>query len=310
MNSLTVDRLAKDMGLEVIYMPDNPKTRLTISDLNRPGLQLAGHYSHFAYERLQIIGQVEWSYLSNLDEKTLEERLNNFFKYDIPAVVVTRKLEIFPQMLNAAKHYGRTILRSELATTKFIKKVLNYLDDILAPQITIHGVLVDVYGIGILIIGKSGVGKSETALELIKRGHRLVADDAVEIRKVEEGVLKGTAPEVIRHFLEIRGIGILDIKRLYGVGAVRNSKAIELVIELEYWDENKEYDRIGLDEEYTEILNTKVPKITIPVKPGRNLAMILEVAARNHRQKRMGYNAAKELNDRLMGDFQEAKVED
>ncbi|WP_026894605.1 HPr(Ser) kinase/phosphatase [Clostridiisalibacter paucivorans] len=300
MKSLTIDRLIKDMKLQIIYKPEKIDTEIIKSDINRPGLQLAGYFDHFVYDRLQIIGKVESSYLETLDKETKEYRLNRFFSAPIPALIVSRKMEVDPYMIECAKKYKRPILTTEMPTTKFISKIIGYIDDMLAPSTTIHGVLVDVYGIGILIVGKSGVGKSETALELIKRGHRLVADDAVEIIREEEGKLKGMAPELIRHFLEIRGLGILDIKRLYGIGAVRAFKTIELVIELEYWDEEKSYDRVGLDEDFTEILNTKLPKIVIPVKPGRNLAMIMEVAAKNHRQKQMGYNAAVELNNKLM----------
>ncbi|QIB26894.1 HPr(Ser) kinase/phosphatase [Caloranaerobacter azorensis] len=307
MKSIPIDSLIKDMNLEIIYKPERTDIEITEKDINRPGLQLTGFYNHFAYERIQLIGNVEWSYLTSLDEKTRDERIKRLLEYRIPAIIITRNLEVFPEMVKWAKEFGRTILRTKLTTTKFTSRLINYLDDMLAPQITIHGVLVEVYGIGILITGKSGVGKSETALELIKRGHRLIADDAVEIRKVEENILRGRAPELIKYFLEIRGIGILDIKKLYGVGAVRNSKIIDLVVELEYWDDKKEYDRVGLDEEYTVILDTKVPKITIPVRPGRNLAMIVEVAARNHRQKRMGYNAAEELDKRLLSIYEHDK---
>ncbi|MTI67539.1 MAG: HPr kinase/phosphorylase [Firmicutes bacterium] len=299
MNSVTIEKLIKDLKLEIIYKPEKTDIKIIKSDLNRPGLQLSGYFDHFAHERLQIVGNVEWHFIKTLDEETKKKRLSKLFSYPIPALIVTRDLEIYPEMIESAKKYQRTIVRTKLPTTKFIMKLFNYLDDVLAPSITMHGVLVDVYGIGILITGKSGVGKSETALELIKRGHRLVADDAVEIKREEENVVKGRAPELIRHFLEIRGIGILDIKRLYGVGSIRNSKTIQFVVELEYWDDKKEYDRVGLDEEYTEILDTKLPKITVPVKPGRNLAMILEVAAKNHRQKSMGYNAAAELENKL-----------
>ncbi|EOD00428.1 HPr(Ser) kinase/phosphatase [Caldisalinibacter kiritimatiensis] len=300
MYSISVEKFIKDMDLEIIYTPEKTDIKIVKSDLNRPGLQLAGYFDYFAYERLQIIGSTEWNYLSTLDIETRKERLNKLFSYPFPALIITRNQQVFPEMLKCAEKHNRTIVRTKLATTKFTSKLVNYLEDILAPQTTIHGVLVDVYGIGILLLGKSGVGKSETALELIKRGHRLVADDAVQIKRVEEGVLKGKAPDLIRHFLEIRGVGILDIKRLYGVGAVRNAKRIDVVIELEIWDDKKEYDRLGLNEEYAEILNTKVPKIIIPVKPGRNLAMIVEVAAKNHRQKKMGYNAAEELNKKLV----------
>lgn len=301
MNSVNIKRLIKDMDVEVIYQSKNNNNNINItqSDINRPGLQLAGYVDFFAEDRIQIIGNVEWHYLQTLDEKVKFERLEYLFSHPIPALVVTRNLEITEEALNLAKKYDRTILRSSLSTSKFINNLIIYLDDMLAPSTTMHGVLVDVYGIGVLIVGNSGVGKSETALELIKRGHRLIADDAVDIKRKDEG-LKGTAPELIRHFLEIRGIGILDIKRLFGVGAVRNSKTIDLVVELEYWDEKKEYDRTGLDEEYTDILGTKMSKIIVPVKPGRNISMIVEVAARNYRQKKMGYNAALELNNKLI----------
>ena len=303
MSYVRIDKLIKDLQLEVVYKPEELNVSITRSDLNRPGLQLAGYFDHFAYERIQILGNVEWNYFNTLEDELKKERLSKFFQKDIPALILTRDLEVIPEMIECAKKYNRLILRTNLPTTKFINNIINYIDDQLAPRTTLHGVLVDVYGLGVLITGKSGVGKSETALELVKRGHRLVADDAVEIKKIDSESLTGRAPELIRHFLEIRGIGILDIKRLYGVGAIRNSKGIDLVIELEYWDENKEYDRVGLDEEYTEILDVNLVKITVPVKPGRNLAMIVEVAARNHRQKQLGYNAAEELNNRLMNQF-------
>ncbi len=299
MNSITIEKLIKDLKLEVIHKSKQLDIEITRSELNRPGLQLTGYLEHFAYERLQILGNVEWNYLSTLPDNIKEERLEEIFKRPIPALVITRGLEVIQPILKLAQKYDRTILRTCLPTTKFINGVINYLSEMLAPSITTHGVLVEIYGIGILILGKSGVGKSEAALELIKRGHRLIADDAVQISKVEEGRLKGRAPELIRHYLEIRGIGILDIERLYGVGSVRDAKTIELVAQLEYWDDNKEYDRVGLEEEYTEILKTKLPRVAIPVKPGRNIAMILEVAAKNHRQKQMGYNAAEELDKRL-----------
>lgn len=305
MESVSIKRLIKDLDVEVIYQSKNGDDKIIKSDLNRPGLQLAGYEDYFAYERLQIIGKAEWHYLQTLDDEVKYKRLNFFFSHPIPALIITRNLEMTERAFELVKKYDRTVLRSEFPTTKFVNKLINYLDDVLAPSTTNHGVLVDIYGIGVLIMGKSGVGKSETALELVKRGHRLVADDAVEIKRKDDGILKGNAPELIKHFLEIRGLGILDIKRLYGVGAVRNSKSIDLIIELEYWNEAKEYDRIGLDEVYVSILDIKIPKIVIPVKPGRNLAMIVEVAARNHRQKKMGYNAAIELNNKLIDQIEE-----
>ena len=224
----------------------------------------------------------------------------------MPALVICRNLDVSPEILELSKEMNRTILRSKLSTTKFINNLINYLDDVLAPEITVHGVLVEVYGMGILLMGKSGVGKSETALELIKRGHRLIADDVVEIKKVEDGI-RGTSPELIRHFMEIRGIGIVDIERLYGVSAVKQWEFIDLVIELEFWDDKKEYDRIGLDEEYTEILGARVPKLVIPVRPGRNTAMIVEVAARNNRQKLLGYNAALALDEKVKENIKNRK---
>ncbi|WDV45231.1 HPr(Ser) kinase/phosphatase [Clostridiaceae bacterium M8S5] len=300
MSEIDLNKLIKDMNLEVLCKSDNTELKITKSDINRPGLQMAGYYKYFSFDRIQVIGNAEWYYVNELDNELKYKRLDKLMKYPIPAIIMTRGLDFTTHAVETAKKYNRTFLRTELPTTKFVSKLTNYLEDLLAPTITMHGVLVEVYGIGILILGKSGVGKSETALELIKRGHRLVADDAVEIKKHDEGVIKGRAPELIKHLVEIRGIGILDIKRLYGVGSIRNSKTIDLVIELEYWQKNKEYDRLGLDDEHIEILNTKLTKITLPIKPGRNVAMILEVAAMNHRQKVMGYNAALELNKRLI----------
>ena len=299
MNYITLDKLIKDLELETIYRADNiEEEKITASEMNRPGLQLAGFFDKFAYERLQVLGNVEWNYSNNLPCNTRYNRFERIFEYPIPAMVIARDLEVFPELIELGKKYNRSILRTPCSTTKFINTLINYLDYQLAPSTTVHGVLVEVYGMGILIMGKSGVGKSETALELIKRGHRLVADDVVEIKRVENR-LSGEAPDLIRHFMEVRGIGILDIERLYGVGAVKKSEFIDLIIELEFWDENKEYDRVGLDEEYMELLNIQIPKLVIPVRPGRNLSMIVEVAARNTRQKKLGYNAAIELNNKI-----------
>ncbi len=299
MNYVTLEKIVEDLHLEIVYRAKGMENvKISGSEINRPGLQLADYFNRFAYERLQIIGNVEWHYLNNMPKEVRYDRFNKMFNYPIPALIISRNLEVFPEIIDLAKEHNITILRTELPTTKFINALINYLDYMLAPEITVHGVLIEVYGMGILIIGKSGVGKSETALELIKRGHRLVADDAVEIKRVEEG-LRGEAPELIRHFMEIRGIGIIDIERLYGVGAVKKNEFIDLVIELEFWDEAKEYDRIGLDEECIELLGVKTPKLVIPVRPGRNIAMIVEVAARNTRQKKLGYNAAEELNEKV-----------
>ncbi|MCT4662983.1 MAG: HPr(Ser) kinase/phosphatase [Tissierellales bacterium] len=300
MKSLTIKQLVKDLKLEVVYQPENQTSKITLTDINRPGLQLGGYYDFFVPARIQIIGNAEWHYLRTLPNEEKERRLAKFFKYPIPVLIVTRDLEVSDIAIKHARENGRTILRTSRATTKFLSKLSDYLNECLAPSTTLHGVLVDIFGIGTLIMGKSGVGKSETALDLIERGHRLVADDAVEIRRVDNNVLRGTAPEIIRHYMELRGIGIIDIKRLYGMGAISNTKEIELIVELEEWDSRKAYDRLGLDEEYMEVLGVKVTRLTIPVRPGRDLAMIIEVAAKNYRQKRMGYNAAKVLNEKLM----------
>ncbi len=239
------------------------------------------------------------TYLDSMDPDNRKVQLDRFFSSGIPCVLISRNMEIPQYLIELAKKHQCPIIRSRKSTTSVIHRMISYLDSALAPRITRHGVLVDVYGEGVLLMGESGIGKSETALELIKRGHRLVADDAVEIKKVAENRLIGDSPEVIRHFMEIRGIGIIDIKAMYGVGAVINTKAIDMVVYLEFWDSNKEYDRLGLTEEYTEILGAKLPKVILPVRPGRNLAIIIEVAVRNWRLKHMGYNAAKELDNRL-----------
>ncbi|MDI6603900.1 MAG: HPr(Ser) kinase/phosphatase [Thermoanaerobacteraceae bacterium] len=300
MNSISVEELIKDFQLEIVVSPKDNKIDISTSDVNRPGLQFSGFYQHFAYERVQIIGRVETAFIDQMEDDLLTERADKFFDYPIPCLIVTRSLDIRNNLIKAAEKYNRYLLRTKEPTTKFISKLINYLEEKLAPQITIHGDLVDVYGIGVLILGESGIGKSETALELIKRGHRLVADDAVEIKKISDYKLQGSSPEIIRHYIEIRGIGILDIKTLYGVGSVKNSMSIDFVVQLEEWNEDKYYDRLGLEEEYTKFLDVRLPKLTIPVRPGRNLAILLEVAAMNHRQKKMGYNAAHELNKKLL----------
>ncbi|MEG1870621.1 MAG: HPr(Ser) kinase/phosphatase [Peptostreptococcaceae bacterium] len=291
--------IIKDLNLNIVYMPEGKEYYVTSQDLNRTGLQFAGYFEYFAYERLQIVGKAEYNYFSNIDAEVREDVLDKFFSYEIPALIVSRDLEVKPDVLEKAKKYKRLVLSTRRNTTRIMNSLSNYLDNKLAPHTTIHGVLVDVYGIGVLIKGESSIGKSETALELIQRGHRLVADDAVEIRKLDDSFLVGQSPELLRHFLEIRGIGIIDVRSLYGVGAVKNSKKIDLVIHLEGWDESKYYDRLGLDKEYEEILGEKVEQLVVPVKPGRNTAMIIEVAAMNFRQKGMGYDAAQEFTRKL-----------
>ncbi|MDI3508367.1 MAG: HPr kinase/phosphorylase [Clostridiales bacterium] len=299
MLSVPIETLVEDLQLEVLYKDDCKYINISTSDVNRPGLQLAGFFDYFAYERIQVIGRVEMTYLMSIDSKTRNERLNDYFKYPIPCVIVSRGMDIPTELMGMAQTYKRPLFRTNKSTTQFINRTMNYLESVLAPQITRHGVLVDVYGVGILLMGDSGIGKSETALELVKRGHRLVADDAVEIRRVTDNRLIGEAPDLIKHFMEVRGIGIIDIRAMYGAGAVISTKSIDLVIALEIWDNNKVYDRLGLVEESMDILDVTLPKITIPVRPGRNLAIIVEVAAMNFRLKNSGYHAAQVLNQRL-----------
>lgn len=308
MFSVSLKEITEEFQLEPITLIDKiDEVNITTSDVNRPGLQLAGYLDYFGNDRIQIMGKVETTYLAELTSEERYNRIDEFFKTGFPCLVVARGLEIFPEMIEVSNKTGIPILRTEDITSSFQGGIIRYLNVQLAPRITKHGVLVEVYGEGILILGESGVGKSETALELVKRGHRLVADDVVEIRKVSDRTLIGTAPDIIRHFIEIRGIGILDVKNLYGVGSVKMTENINLVINLELWDEKKTYDRLGLVDEYTEILGLSIASLTIPVRPGRNLAIIVEVAAMNTRQKKMGYNAAKVLNDRVLGEMNRNK---
>ena len=268
-------------------------------DINRPALQLAGYFEHFACERVQIIGYVEYTYLKSQNR---EEKLKNYERFmssKIPCVIYASRTEPDEDMYEMARKYNKPLLFSNRMTSPLMAEVIRWLNVELAPCISIHGVLVDVYGEGILIMGESGIGKSEAALELIKRGHRLITDDVVEIHKVSDDTLVGTSPEITRHFIELRGIGIIDVKTLYGVESVKKTQNIDLVIKLEEWDKEKEYDRLGLNEEYTEFLGNKVVCHSIPIRPGRNLAIIVESAAVNHRQKKMGYNAAQELYRRV-----------
>ena len=259
-----------------------------------------GFYEYFNPERIQIVGKMEFAYLATIeDEKVRYERLEMLFSQKLPALIISRDLPYFPEMLDLAKKHEVSLLRSKDSTSSFMAALIAFLNLNLAPRITRHGVLIEVYGEGMLIVGESGVGKSETAVELIKRGHRLVADDAVEIRRVSNISLVGSSPENIRHFLELRGIGIINARRLFGMGAVKITEKIDMIVELEPWDSEKVYDRMGVDNEYTSILGVNIPCNVIPVKPGRNLAVILEVAAMNNRQKKMGYNAAQELLDNL-----------
>lgn len=299
--------MIKDLKLEEINQPPQEIRSITTMELNRPGIQLAGFFDYFAYERIQIIGIVEHQYLSTLSPEVRRERVNKLLSYEIPCLIISRNLEVYDEILEAADKYKRKILRSHRNTTKLISKLVNYLEDKLAPSVVLHGVLMEIYGVGVLITGKSGIGKSETAVELIKRGHLLVADDSVEIKRIGQEDLVGSAPEIIRHMMEVRGIGIMDIKSLFGVSAIKESTSVNLVIHLEEWENDKNYDRLGLDDNYRDILDMKVAEVVIPVKPARNIALLIEVAARNHRQKEMGYHAAREFNERVMSKFTEGK---
>ena len=293
--------IVQEQNLEIIYAPENyAETPITIAEVNRPSLQIAGFFDYFDPARIQILGKVEHTYLEKMSSEGRTESLEKLFSQPIPVVIITRDMEVLPEILDCATRHNIPLLRSKESTSRFMSALILSLNVWLAPLTTMHGVLVEVYGEGILLIGESGVGKSETAMELVKRGHRLVADDAVEIRRVSNKTLVGSSPEIIRHFIELRGIGIIDVKRIFGMGAVKDTENIDLVINLEAWQSGKHYDRLGLDSHSTEILGLENPSLTIPVKPGRNLAIIVEVAAMNHRQRRMGYNAAQELNRRLM----------
>jgi HPr kinase/phosphorylase len=296
---VTVKDIIQKFDLEVICGWDQLDREIIVADLYRPGLELAGFFTFHPVERLQLLGKTELSFIQGLSQQEREERLKKLCHPDIPCFCVTRNFDVPTELVNAADDKGVPILRTPLATTKFGSKLTNYLEKVLAPSTTIHGVLVDVYGIGVLIMGASGIGKSETALELVKRGHRLVADDAVEIFQTEEGSLVGHAPELIRYLLEIRGLGIINVMTLFGAGAVRDKKKISLVVRLEAWQEQRQYDRLGLDEERIRIIDTELTQLTVPVQPGRNLAVIIEVAAMNFRLKRMGYNAAQQFVQKL-----------
>ena len=294
-----VTKFIKDFSLEVLNEGENMQdAMLTISDLNRPGLQFQGFYDYFAPQRLQIIGKSEHMYLQSLSSEERRKCFNDLFLYDIPALIIARELECFPECMETAQQYGRTVLRSPEVTVDFTSHVIEYLNRALAPYVTRHGVLMDVYGIGVMLVGDSGVGKSELAIDLIMRGHRLVADDAVEIRRLSNE-LEGTAPEVIRHFIELRGVGIINVRQMFGMRAVKTSAIIDMIIKLEPWDEEKVYDRWGMEDQYETILDVQVPILTVPVRPGRALASIVEVAAMNNRYRYYGHNAAAELAARV-----------
>ena len=304
MKTVKLTKVVEEMNLKNLTPEvDMEKVRITVPDINRPALQLTGYFDYFASERIQVIGYVEFTYLMQLEREEKIRRFEAFISKKIPCVIFTTMTEPDEDMLRLANQYGVPILVTERTTSGFLAEIIRWLNVQLAPCISIHGVLVDVYGEGILIMGESGIGKSEAALELIRRGHRLVSDDAVDIRKVSERTLVGSAPNITKHFIELRGIGIVDVKNLYGVESVKDTQSIDLVIKLETWDRERQYDRIGLNEEYTEFLGNKVVCHSVPVRPGRNLAVIVEAAAVNHRQKKMGYNAAQELFNRVQANM-------
>lgn len=301
--TVSVQEFAKKLGLNILY-EGRGSMQLAESEINRPGLQLSGFFAHFANMRVQLLGYTETYFMEQLAADELDERLKRFFSYDIPCIVFSRGYEPKDYLIEHAKASETPLFNTQSITTKVNHSISNYIERQLAPVITRHGVLLDIYGVGVMLMGESGMGKSETALELVKRGHRIVADDVVEIRRVTEKRLSGTAPALTRHLLEIRGIGLIDVRYMYGVGAVIAEKSIDIVIEMEMWQEGKNYDRLGLDEEKIEILDVKIPRLLIPVRPGRNLAIIVEVAARNFRLKGLGYNAAKEFDKRWMEELE------
>ena len=304
MNTVKMSKVVEKMNLKDLSPDvDHIEKQVKLPDINRPALQLTGYFDHFASERVQVIGYVEYSFLQMLDEEKKKEVYKTFLSYEIPCLIFCRSLQPDEFLLAEANKRNIPVFSTDKKTSQFMAEIIRWLNVELAPCISIHGVLVDVYGVGVLIMGESGIGKSEAALELIKRGHRLVSDDVVEIRKVSDETLVGSAPDITKHFIELRGIGIVDVKNLFGVLSVRETQNIDLVITLEDWDRDKEYDRLGLEEQHTEFLGKKVVCHQLPIRPGRNLAIIVETAAINHRQKSMGYNAAQELYRRVQANL-------
>ena len=297
--SVKLKKIVEEFSLEVLHRGDDyENARLTIVDVNRPGLQFLSFYDYFEPRRLQVIGKAEVTYLASLSQEARRKCFDELFLYDLPALVISRGLDCFPECMESAREHGRTLLRTKETTVDFTSHTIEHLNRVLAPCITRHGVLLDIYGEGVMIIGDSGIGKSEAAIELIMRGHRLVADDAVELRRISNQVI-GTAPEVIRHYIELRGIGVIDVRQLFGMRAIKVESQLDLVVQFEPWDQTKFYDRLGIEDHFTNILDVDVPIVTIPVRPGRNLASIVEVAAMNNRHRKFGFNAAEELARRV-----------
>ncbi len=299
--AVSLKQIIDEFSLKVAYIPDAPeKIDIVSKEVHRPGLALAGFFEHFESRRIQVIGNAESFYIAQMDDETFKSRVSDFFNHHPVAVVFAHGHKPDEKIVELAEYFKIPLLISDDMTSAFSAALIAYLNVQLAPQITRHGGLIEVYGEGVLILGDSGVGKSETMIELIKRGHRFIADDAVELRRVSAKTIVGRAPELIRYYIELRGIGIVDIRRIFGMGSVKMTEKVDLVIELEPWQDGKFYDRFGLDTEYADIMGIKIPKTIIPVKPGRNLAVIIEIAAMNNRQKKMGYNTAEELNRKLM----------
>lgn len=301
--SVTVEKLIKDFKLEVLLKGEE-NVPINVNDINRPGLQLAGFYNYFAPERIQVIGKAEWSFIEDMGQDIRKKRLNKFFSFDISCMIITRDLEVHDEVLKAVKKNKTWVLRTDMITTKFISKLTMYLADQMAPETRLHGVLVDVYGIGMLITGESGIGKSETALELIKRGHRLISDDAVDIKELD-GELMGTSPRITFGMLEVRGMGIIDVSALYGLSSILAAKEIKIVIHFEHWKDDGDYDRLGINDEYLEILGVKVKKLRVPVRPGRNIAVIIEAAAANYRYNLMSNTTPVEIIEKRMMELEE-----
>ena len=304
--SVRMKQVVEQFNLTVLHASTDYETvEIMVEEVSRPGLQLAGFFNHFEPLRLQVIGNVESAYISELSHERLLEVFSEMFSKKIPALIFARNIEPTPECLEMAKKYDVTVLRCLESTSYIVSSLITYLKSALAPRITRHGVLVEVYGEGLLLMGESGIGKSEAAAELLKRGHRLISDDAVEIRKIAANTLMGTSPELIRNYIEIRGIGVINVAKLFGMAAIKTETAIDQVINIVPWSSEQMYDRLGLEEQHMDLLGVKVPAITIPVKPGRNLAIILEIAAMNSRQKKMGYNAAAEFTEQLNRHFDE-----
>ena len=305
--SVSLKTLVEEFRLQVAFSSsDFDSIRITVDDVSRPGLQLAGYFDHYEPMRLQVMGNVEMSYVDKLSPQERSNIFDRLFSYKFPALLIARNITPHPEILEMARKHNITVLRTAEATSAIVSTIIAYLKAALAPRITRHGVLVEVYGEGILLTGDSGIGKSEAAVELLKRGHRLIADDAVEIKKVSSNVLVGTAPQLIRNYIELRGIGIINVAKLFGMGAVRDQNEINLVVNIVPWNTQEAYDRLGLEDQHMEILGVDIPLYTIPITPGRNLAMILEVAAMNNRQKKMGYNAALEFTEQINRHFEQS----